>query len=273
MKYVSVVVLAALLGLASATSVAAQERDRSSDDDDARVIIRDRDDDRRGEGRGETGSRRGTDDDVDRRRGRTGDVERGRSGRSTSDILNGRRDEDRRDRPRRGDDDRDDDDWDDRRQGDDDWDDRRERRRGDRSDDILRDRRNENRRNGRGGAGPPFCRSGKGHPVHGQAWCREKGFGVGGYDDGYWERGRTRDIYFPTRRRNSTVSGRVLEEVLGRGMLGQLDRRARNLRASGPMRGRWNGNSELRVYVGDIPIARFVDQDGDRLADVVYLRR
>lgn len=29
--------------------------------------------------------------------------------------------------------------------------------------------------------GPPFCRNGEGHPVHGQRWCEEKGYGLGVY--------------------------------------------------------------------------------------------
>lgn len=48
-------------------------------------------------------------------------------------------------------------------------------------------------KNGRGtargerGNGPAFCRSGAGHPVHGRAWCRDKG----------WDRrGGLRDIWF-----------------------------------------------------------------------------
>jgi hypothetical protein len=28
-------------------------------------------------------------------------------------------------------------------------------------------------------AGPPFCRNGQGHPVHGRRWCVEKGYPVG----------------------------------------------------------------------------------------------
>lgn len=30
--------------------------------------------------------------------------------------------------------------------------------------------------NARNGNGPAFCRSGEGHPVHGMAWCRAKGW-------------------------------------------------------------------------------------------------
>jgi hypothetical protein len=32
----------------------------------------------------------------------------------------------------------------------------------------------------RNGRGPAFCKSGAGHPVHGPAWCLEKGWGLGG---------------------------------------------------------------------------------------------
>lgn len=254
MKYASVFAMSILLGLGSASVAAAQDRGRSSDDDDARVIVRD--DDR--PGRAETGGTRGRGaDDDDRRRGRTGDVERDRTSGTIGDILGRRSEDDRRNRPRRGDDDWDDDDWDD-----DDWDDRRDRRRG----EVYR------RGNNRGG-GPAFCRSGEGHPVFGRAWCREKGFGLGGYDDGYWERRRPGDIYFPHRRGSRTLGGSILEDILGRSTYNQLNRRARDLRVSGPIRGRWSGDSEIRVYAGNDPFARIVDLNGDRRADVIYLRR
>ena len=32
---------------------------------------------------------------------------------------------------------------------------------------------------GEADASPSFCRSGAGHPVHGRAWCIDKGFGLG----------------------------------------------------------------------------------------------
>lgn len=49
------------------------------------------------------------------------------------------------------------------------------RRGEDRRDDDRRwegERRDERR-------GPPFCRNGEGHPVHGMQWCRDKGFDSG----------------------------------------------------------------------------------------------
>jgi hypothetical protein len=49
-------------------------------------------------------------------------------------------------------------------------------------DDIYRDRniyRDRDVRVKRNGNGPPFCRNGQGHPVHGRQWCRDKGWGLG----------------------------------------------------------------------------------------------
>lgn len=57
------------------------------------------------------------------------------------------------------------------RRGDDRRDDRRD---DDRWDDI---RRSEDRR-GEARQGPPFCRNGQGHPVHGRQWCYDRGFGA-----------------------------------------------------------------------------------------------
>ena len=43
--------------------------------------------------------------------------------------------------------------------------------------DALAQGRGNGRNKDKGaGNGPAFCRSGAGHPVHGRAWCREKGW-------------------------------------------------------------------------------------------------
>ncbi len=164
MKYARLVLLVLFVVLGSTSAAQAQERGRGGGDDDAHVILRDGD--RRS--RGETGSSR--DQSVDRSRGRTGEIERERAEGRTGDVLS-----------RRGDDHRD----------------RREQRK-DRDDRYDRDRRYgdwewENRRrrgdvyggNAPRKAGPPFCQNGEGHPVHGRAWCLEKGFGLRGYNDRY----------------------------------------------------------------------------------------
>lgn len=70
----------------------------------------------------------------------------------------------------------------------------------DRDDDdriVLRDRRGrvivigdddiDERFDRRQGNGPPFCRSGAGHPVHGRRWCLEKGWGLGDRNDIFFD--------------------------------------------------------------------------------------
>src|SRR5688572_9536330 len=64
------------------------------------------------------------------------------------------------------------------------WEDR-ERDDRDRDDRRVDDRRGD--KAGRGAAkkgnGPPFCRNGQGHPVHGRAWCERKGWSQAGWGD------------------------------------------------------------------------------------------
>lgn len=58
---------------------------------------------------------------------------------------------------------------------------------------IIRPRDIEHRYTVRRNAGPSFCRSGAGHPVHGRQWCLDKGWGVGSSGRVYRERDR---LYF-----------------------------------------------------------------------------
>lgn len=59
---------------------------------------------------------------------------------------------------------------------------RRERdRNDDRDDDRYYDDRYDREANSKRGEGPPFCRNGEGHPVHGWEWCEKKGYG--GYEN------------------------------------------------------------------------------------------
>lgn len=104
----------------------------------------------------------------------------------------------------------------------------------DREDDdriVLRDRRGrvivigdddiDERFNRRQGNGPPFCRSGAGHPVHGRRWCLEKGWGLGDrndifFDDDriiFWDDGDP-VIVRDRRLRERSVWERVLGTIL-----------------------------------------------------------
>jgi hypothetical protein len=149
---------------------------------------------------------------------------------------------------------------------------RRERdRRNDRYDprDIFgRDDRYNNRR----GNGPPFCRSGQGHPVKGRQWCRDKGWGLG--------RDRSRDIwgdiiYRDRRYDNRQMNRSALERILGSVVLGRFDSYGRSYYDGGSMNGRWLDNraSVLQLYMGSTPIARLIDSNRDGRVDSVSLLR
>jgi hypothetical protein len=59
------------------------------------------------------------------------------------------------------------------------------------ADALAKQRGNGRLKNNGNGNGPAFCRRGAGHPVHGWAWCRERGWSRDGSFDR--ERGRDRD--------------------------------------------------------------------------------
>ena len=152
-------------------------------------------------------------------------------------------------------------DWD--RDRDRDYDDRYDRRRDDRYD---RDRYEVNRKNA-----PPFCRSGRGHPVHGREWCRQKGYGLG---DDRWERARWDDVIFGRRNTSGRVSGSILEQIVGRTIYNRLALQSRQF-GGGSMYGEWitpsGGPRMLHVYSGSRPLAEFVDGNRDGRAELILL--
>lgn len=214
----------------------------------------------------------------ERRRGRTGrhaerndrrdDEEvRKRRGRGEARGRQGRRGDRQRGHTRRGDDrweDRQDDDWEEREREDDRWDD----------DEHARRQRHDKR-----GGGPPFCRNGQGHPVHGRQWCREKGFGLG--ERGRWERERGwQDIIFDQQRRRRSESGTILgSDVLGDILDRRLQRRLAEVQrrlglTRAPLAGRWlerAGARILQLRAGNQPLAELADTDGDRRIDAAFV--
>ena len=123
-----------------------------------------------------------------------------------------------------------------------------------------------------GKGGPAFCRSGAGHPVHGRAWCLEKGFTIGGVE---WGRARWGDILIG-RSRESTraVNSGSLADILGRVVFGRLQSQAKAL-GGGSLNGNWvdtnDGPLILQVQTGGLPLAEFVDRNRDGRAEVVLL--
>ena len=177
-----------------------------------------------------------------------------------------------------------------------DWErDRRDRDdRDDRGDRDRHDRYDRDREAKKGG-GPPFCRNGQGHPVHGRRWCEEKGWGSsrrvedvfrrdsnrddrdrrdsrnGGWGEVSWE-----DVIL--RRPTSTnrrLEQQTLRDILGATVLGRLSTHASRLGARGALDGRLvnvSGGSVLQLRAGGVPLAELTDLDRDGHFDLVLLR-
>lgn len=135
------------------------------------------------------------------------------------------------------------------------------------------DRRYDRKR----GKGPRFCRNGAGHPVHGRRWCVAKGFGMPVYAV-RWERRHWNDVWFGRpwyRARAGYVDGRILVDVVGRGVYGRLDLVRRRMGAHDALTGRWvrprGGALVLQVRSGPRAIAELSDLNGDGRVDVVLV--
>lgn len=141
--------------------------------------------------------------------------------------------------------------------------DRRDCRIDDRRDD-RRDGRVDRRDRDRARGGPPFCRNGSGHPVHGRRWCREKGFGLG--SDRFDRRDRDGGIIFrlPDSRRGGVLDRVDLIDILGIRTYSRLEdvRRRHGLRDG--TQGRWyrdrSGRDAILISAGGVPIADLVDR-------------
>ena len=129
-------------------------------------------------------------------------------------------------------------------------------------DDRDHDERGQGQRRGNG---PPFCRNGQGHPVHGMEWCREKG----------WTQAGWQNVIFRNRLpSNRGVDQPRVRDILGSVILGRLTDYSRQRGASGPIDGRtmWFGDTAvLQLRAGGIPLAEFTDLNGDERVDLVLL--
>jgi hypothetical protein len=126
--------------------------------------------------------------------------------------------------------------------------------------------------------GPAFCRTGEGHPRFGMRWCYEKGFGPGA---ARWRQHDPGDIVFerwPRRRaERRTVSEGVLDDILGDLIFGRLVSRRDRIGLDRDLEGRWytpDGRSSprvLQVRAGGLPLAEFIDLDGDGRVDLALV--
>lgn len=126
-----------------------------------------------------------------------------------------------------------------------------------------------------GKGGPKFCRTGAGHPVHGRAWCIQKGFGLGG--GSRWDRVNWGDAYLRNGRTSGSVGRVGLSDIVGSMMYGRLDARRRTYGYNAPLSGRWfrteSGAPALLVSAGTQALAELIDSNRDGRADLVLLRR
>jgi hypothetical protein len=128
---------------------------------------------------------------------------------------------------------------------------------------------------GRSGNAPAFCRSGgSGHPVFGQRWCRDKGFGSG-YDR--WDRDGWDDVVLRRPRQPDRQIGRsVLSDMLGSVVLGRFESYGRQYYGAGPVNGQWIEERDaavLQLSIDGIPFARILDTSRNGRVDGVLLRR
>ncbi len=149
----------------------------------------------------------------------------------------------------------------------------RERDRYDRRDDRYDDRyRSRNK-------GPKFCQNGQGHPVHGRAWCRQKGYDLGrGYQRDRWDRVSWEDVIFQRRDRryDSRFGSNTLRDLLGGRVYGRLDDHRRSSGYADGLFGAWGRSGTgyvLNVFAGDVPIAQLIDANQDGRAEAVLLNR
>jgi hypothetical protein len=138
---------------------------------------------------------------------------------------------------------------------------------------------------GNRGGGPPFCRSGQGHPVHGWGWCVAKGWApapayahpvpVRGWEVILWD-----DAYFrhdrPVRH-DRWLDRREMAHLLGRDVVVRLEAHSGRRGHRGALRGRWVQERgfdgfALQVVVGSTPVAYLHDLYRDGRVDRVYFR-
>lgn len=131
------------------------------------------------------------------------------------------------------------------------------------------------RRPGPRGAGPPFCRSGVGHPVHGRLWCLERGFGLGPVP---WLRVDLGGVIFGGGPRDGRLGPDDLVETLGREAVGGILGRADAADRPGEVTGRWKqiegaDARVLQLRAGTTPLAELNDLDGDGEVDAALIYR
>ncbi|MGH7483048.1 MAG: hypothetical protein ACRELV_12910 [Longimicrobiales bacterium] len=122
--------------------------------------------------------------------------------------------------------------------------------------------------------GPPFCRNGQGHPVHGRRWCVDKGFGLGSRGSIGWDRSGWDDVIFRSPRRSGVYDRGGLIDVLGDVVFGRISAHGNRIGARGDLQGRLfqaSSATVMQLRAGGVPVAELTDLDADGRVDVVLL--
>jgi len=127
---------------------------------------------------------------------------------------------------------------------------------------------------------PPYCRSRRGHPVHGWSWCVEKGF-VRPQARKAWRPYRpNRVVVIRERPRRFVRSGVVFQanvmiDLLGVQLYRDVRRWGDRLGRRGRPVARWvpigRRGWVIQVWQNGFPVAELVDPNGDRRLDEVWL--
>lgn len=141
-------------------------------------------------------------------------------------------------------------------------------------------------RNAKKGNGPPFCRNGQGHPVHGWDWCVRKGWAGDRYDRyerndrrRSWDQAGWGDVIMrgPQPSRDRYMDQPSIADILGDVVFGRLVEQGRRSGYRGALDGRWvpagDRGSIMQLRMGGRPLAELADVDRDGRADLVLLRR
>jgi hypothetical protein len=129
-------------------------------------------------------------------------------------------------------------------------------------------------------AGPDFCRSGRGHAVHGWRWCVERGWATRGHPRTArlrWDRVRWGHVRLHAPGGSGRIAWLPASAVLDRIVVGRLHRHAIRLGLRGSLAARVfrdrRGVRSVEIRSGRAVFAEIVDHDRDGWADLILVAR